>query len=204
TDKIRLDRYYQHDISVVVDRLVSRKGIRRRLTDSLETALNLAEGVAQVELLPKEGEPELLQFSQHLACEKCGLSFDELAPRNFSFNTPYGACDVCNGLGNRHEVDPELVVPDDRLSLSQGAISPWAGFQGRYFGRLLEAVGEQMGFSMDTPWSKLNKKQQKAVLFGLGKQKVTVRFKNRFGRERVHQAVYEGVVPFLTRRHEET
>src|SRR5438105_559351 len=115
---------------VVVDRLVSRDGIARRLTDSLETALKLADGVAEIELVPREGEEiegERLTFSQHLACPKCGLSFEELAPRNFSFNSPYGACEHCAGLGTRYEVDPELVVNDTDLSIDEGAVAPWAG-----------------------------------------------------------------------------
>jgi excinuclease ABC subunit A len=203
TEAIRLDRYYQHDISVVIDRLIAREGMRRRLTDSLETALNLAEGVAQIELLPKNAEPELLEFSQHLACPDCGLSFDELAPRNFSFNTPYGACEGCDGLGTRHEVDPELVVPDERLSISAGAISPWSGFRGRYFARVLDAVAGHLGFSVDAPWGELTKRQQRAVLYGTGKTRITVRFRNRFNRERVHTTLYEGVVPNLMRRHAE-
>src|SRR5256884_685861 len=147
TDKTDLARYEQHTIEVIVDRLVRRPGIERRLTDSLETALKLAEGVAEVEIVPREGEPgpdgvdgETLTFSQHLACAHCGLSFDELAPRNFSFNSPYGACERCDGLGTRFEVDPELVVSDDELSIEGGAIAPWAGFRGEYFGRVLSAV----------------------------------------------------------------
>ncbi len=143
----RLARYEQHTIEVVVDRLVRRPGIERRLTDSLETALRLAEGVAEVEIVAaKEGEgsrSETLTFSQHLACAHCGLSFDELAPRNFSFNSPYGACERCDGLGTRFEVDPELVVGDDELSIDGGAIAPWAGFRGEYFGRVLQAVAKR-------------------------------------------------------------
>ncbi len=128
---------------MVVDRLVRRPGIERRLTDSLETALRLAEGVAEVEIVPREDDPadlETLMFSEHLACMHCGLSFDELAPRNFSFNSPYGACERCDGLGTRFEVDPELIVPDDDLSLHDGAIAPWSGFRSHYFERVLESV----------------------------------------------------------------
>src|ERR1700737_4041751 len=149
----RLARYEQHTIEVVVDRLVRRAGIERRLTDSLETALRLAEGVAEVEIVPRDGDEadaETLTFSEHLACTHCGISFDELAPRNFSFNSPYGACERCDGLGTRFEVDPELVVPDDDLPISEGAISPWSGFRSRYFDRVLEAVSDEYGFSVDT------------------------------------------------------
>src|SRR5436309_10398423 len=135
----RLARYEQHTIEVVVDRLVRRPGIERRLTDSLETALRLAEGVAEVELVKRdgeEGEDEILTFSQHMACPVCGRSFDELAPRNFSFNSPYGACPHCAGLGTKFEVDPELVVPNPDLSIVDGAIAPWSGNKTEYFGRV--------------------------------------------------------------------
>src|SRR5262245_57279674 len=150
----RLARYEDHTIEVVVDRLVRRAGIERRLTDSLETALRLAEGVAEVEIVPREGEAgdaETLTFSEHMACTHCGLSFEELAPRNFSFNSPYGACERCDGLGTRFEVDPELVVPDDDLSISEGALAPWAGFRSQYFDRLLGSVANEYGFSVDAP-----------------------------------------------------
>src|SRR6186997_2943238 len=155
TDNVELARYEQHTIEVVVDRLVARPGIERRLTDSLETALRLAEGVAEVEIVPREDDPsdlETLMFSEHLACTHCGVSFDELAPRNFSFNSPYGACERCDGLGTRYEVDPELLVPDDDLSLRDGAIAPWAGFRSHYFERVLDSVAAEYGFSTDTPW----------------------------------------------------
>jgi excinuclease ABC subunit A len=211
----RLARYEQHTIEVVVDRLVRRPGIERRLTDSLETALRLAEGVAEVEIVPPggsgaspdytEGEEqvETLTFSQHLACTHCGLSFDELAPRNFSFNSPYGACERCDGLGTRFEVDPELVVSDESLSLAQGVIAPWAGFRGEYFSRVLEAVAAAQGFSMDTPWKKLKKAQREIVLFGSGDKKVLVQYRNRYGRARSYATRYEGIVPWLERRHSE-
>ena len=151
----RLARYENHTIEVVVDRLVRRAGIERRLTDSLETALRLAEGVAEVEIVPpagdtlleNESEAEVLTFSEHLACTHCGISFDELAPRNFSFNSPYGACETCDGLGTKFQVDPELVVPDEDLSIDEGAIAPWTGYRGEFFGRVLAAVGEDAGFS---------------------------------------------------------
>lgn len=211
SEKITLERYEQHTIEVIVDRLVSKSGIERRLTDSLETALRLAEGVAEVEVVPSKGEaplgdddaPEALTFSEHLACNACGISFDELAPRNFSFNSPYGACSRCDGLGTRFEVDPELVVPDDDLSLVEGAISPWTGFRSRYFDRVLEATAEEFDFSVETPWKKLGKKARSAVLFGTGNRKVHVNYKNRYGRTRSYNSAFEGVVPWLERRHSE-
>ncbi len=205
--KDRLARYENHTIEVVVDRLVRRAGIERRLTDSLETALRLAEGVAEVEIVPADGddttEPETLTFSEHLACTYDGLSFDELAPRNFSFNSPFGACERCDGLGTRFEVDPELIVGDEDVSIAEGAIAPWSGYRGEYFNRVLDAVGSEYGFSVDTPWKKLKKAQQKVVLYGAGKQQVLVRYKNRYGRKREYRTRYEGVIPWLERRYTE-
>src|SRR5438034_2757831 len=203
----RLERYEQHTIEVVVDRLVRREGIERRLTDSLETALRLAEGVAEVQVVPRDNDSspteEVLTFSQHLACSNCGLSFDELAPRNFSFNSPYGACPHCDGLGTRYEVDSELVVPNPDLSLEEGAIAPWSGARGEYFHRVLAAVAEAYGFRTTTPWKKLKKPEQKVLLFGSGTKQVHVSYRNRYGRTRSYHTHYEGVVPYLQRRHSE-
>jgi excinuclease ABC subunit A len=226
TDKIELARYEQHTIEVVVDRLVRRDGIERRLTDSLETALKLADGVAEVQIVPRDGGPdrvpgggegdhssaddsdadagpETLTFSQHLACPNGHGSFEELAPRNFSFNSPYGACETCDGLGTRFEVDPQIVVPDPDLSLEAGAIAPWSGGNQRYFQRLVVAVAEELGLDMDAPFSSFTAKQRNALLYGKGVGKVWVRFKNRYGRERTYHANYEGVIPYLQRRHTE-
>jgi excinuclease ABC subunit A len=207
----RLARYEQHTIEVVVDRLVRRAGIERRLTDSLETALRLAEGVAEVEIVPRDDagtgtageETETLTFSEHLACSHCGLSFEELAPRNFSFNSPYGACERCDGLGTRYEVDADLVVNDDDLSLAEGAIAPWSGFRSRYFDRVLEAVADEYDFDIDKPWKRLRKRDRQAVLFGTGSRAVHVQYKNRYGRRRSYHTPFEGVVPWLERRHSE-
>ncbi len=227
SDPPKLARYETHTIEVVVDRLVKREGIERRLTDSLETALRLAEGVAEVQLVPKgtaaggDGDPagaekagpagrpagnveeEVLTFSQHLACPTCGRSYDELAPRNFSFNSPYGACPNCDGLGTKFEVDPELVVPDPDLSIADGAIAPWGGARGEYFNRVLEAVAGAGHFSVTAPWRKLKKADQKTVLFGTGTKKVHVEYRNRYGRVRSYDTHFEGVVPWLARRHSE-
>ncbi|HTN78470.1 MAG TPA: excinuclease ABC subunit UvrA [Acidimicrobiales bacterium] len=203
-DTPKLARYEQHTIEVVVDRLVRRDGIDRRLTDSLETALRLAEGVAEVQIVPKggdEAEAEILTFSQHLACPTCGTSFDELAPRNFSFNSPYGACETCDGLGTTFEVDPELVVPNPDLSLEEGAIAPWASQRTQYFVRLVAAVAAENGIDMTAPWSKLTKPQQNVILHGAKSGTVQVRYKNRYGRQRSFQTTYEGIIPFLRRRH---
>jgi excinuclease ABC subunit A len=205
----KLARYENHTIEVVVDRLVRRDGIERRLTDSLETALKLADGVAEVQIVPKDGtdasaEDETMTFSQHLACTNCGLSFDELAPRNFSFNSPYGACPTCSGLGTKYEVDPELVVPNPDLSIDEGAISPWANNSSEWFQRVLVAVAAAYGFKTSTPWKKLTKAQQKILLHGAGTKKIEVSFKNRYGRVRSYSTHYEGAIPHLTRRHADT
>jgi excinuclease ABC subunit A len=201
----RLERYEQHTIEVVVDRLVSRDGIERRLTDSLETALRLADGVAEIQLVPREGEgeEEILTFSQHLACANDGWSMDELAPRNFSFNSPYGACAHCDGLGTRFEVDPDLVVPNPDLSIAEGAIAPLAAGRTQYFERLLAAVADMVGVSVDTPWSKMTKAQQKMFMQGTGSKKIQVNYKNRYGRQRSYSTAYEGVLPYLQRRHQD-
>ncbi|MGH8934841.1 MAG: excinuclease ABC subunit UvrA, partial [Acidimicrobiia bacterium] len=200
TEEIRLDRYYQHTIEVVVDRLVRKEGIERRLSDSLETALRLAEGVAVVDVI----DGPTLTFSQHLACEQCGFSFEELQPRNFSFNSPYGACAECSGIGTRYQVDPELVVPDPDLSIAEGAVAPWAGHRGRYFQRLLEGVARALDFDVDTPFGELTSRQRRAVLEGTGNRPIEVAFTNRFGRSRRYRTTYEGVLPFLERKHEDS
>jgi excinuclease ABC subunit A len=189
----------------IVDRLVKRAGIERRLTDSLETALRLAEGVAEVQIVPRDGdaEEEVLTFSQHLACPNDGTSFEELAPRNFSFNSPYGACPHCDGLGTRYEVDPELVVPNPDLTLEEGAIAPWAGARGEYFHRVLTAVADTYKFRMTTAWKNLKKADQKVLLYGSGTKQVHVQYRNRYGRTRSYHTHYEGVVPYLQRRHSE-
>ena len=198
----RLARYEQHHIEVVIDRLVRRDGIERRLTDSLETALRLAEGVAQVELVGRDGAAdETLTFSQHLVCPACGVSYEELAPRNFSFNSPYGACEACDGLGTTFEVDPELVVPDPDLSITGGAIAPWRSAHTQYFARMLEAVAEVYSIDLDAPYRTLNAKQQRIVLHGVDGN-LTVKYRNRYGRTRQYTTAYEGVVPWIKRRHE--
>jgi excinuclease ABC subunit A len=202
-----LARYEQHTIEVIVDRLVRRDGMRQRLTESIETALDLTAGTAEVLVVGADGAPapgqEAITFSQHLACTYDGISFEEPAPRNFSFNSPYGACATCLGLGTRFEVDPELVVPDPSLSLADGALSPWAGARSEYFSGLINGIAELGGFSVGTPWSKLKAKDKKLVLYGSGTRTVSVRYRNRFGRSRSYDTHYEGIVPWLQRRHAE-
>ncbi len=196
--KTRLAKYEQHQIDIVVDRLVRRDGITRRLTDSLETALRLANGVAEIEIVDG-GEP--ITFSQHLACPKCGTSYEELAPRNFSFNSPFGACDNCLGLGTKYEVDVELVVPDPNLSINEGAIAPWRSAHTQYFTRMLEAVADRFEIDLDKKWSKLSPKAQKIVMNGVD-DNMMVKYRNRYGRTREYSTSYEGVIPWIKRRHE--
>ncbi|MEO6124806.1 MAG: excinuclease ABC subunit UvrA [Ilumatobacteraceae bacterium] len=197
-----LARYENHSIEVIIDRLVRRDGIERRLTDSLETALKLAEGVAEIEIIGRDGEvTDQLTFSQHFACPQCGTSYEELAPRNFSFNTPYGACSSCDGLGTTFEIDPELLVPDPELSINAGAIAPWRSAHTQYFNRMIEAVAEVYGIDIDAPWSAMNAKQIKVILHGV-EGNLAVKYKNRYGRVRQYSTAYEGVIPWIKRRHE--
>ena len=201
----RLARYEQHTIEIVIDRLVLRDGIGRRLTDSLETALGLADGVAEIEIVDAEADEEgagRLTFSQHLACPKCGVGYDEPAPRNFSFNSPYGACETCDGLGTTFEVDPELVIPDGDLSLAEGAIAPWRSAHTQYFTRLVETFADINGIDLDTPWNSLSTAHQKLLLRG-AKGSLTVKYRNRYGRQRTYSTEYEGVIPWIKRRHEQ-
>ncbi len=199
-----LARYENHTIQVVIDRLVRRDGIERRLTDSLETALRLAEGVAEIQIVPKDDDDgEILTFSQHLACAPCGISFDELSPRNFSFNSPYGACPTCDGIGTKFEVDADLVVPNPDLTLAQGAIAPWANSTSQYFLSTIEGISEERGFDLDTPWTQLKAADRKVILGG-HTGNVQVKIKNRYGRTRVFSAKFEGIIPWLQRRHRES
>jgi excinuclease ABC subunit A len=202
TEKIKLDRYFQHDIDVIVDRLVIKEGIESRLTDSIETALKLADGTAAIDIVDDPSEDIL--FSQHFACTFCGISFDELAPRNFSFNSPYGACEHCDGLGIHLEVDRELVIRDPDLSLEEGAIAPWASRSMEYFDRLLDSVATAFKFKTDVPFRKLSKKAQEIILYGSEDQEIHVRYKNRFNRIRSYWTTFEGVIPWLERRRDET
>jgi excinuclease ABC subunit A len=198
-----LKKYEKHDIEVVVDRLDVKESARRRLTDSVETALSLAGGVVVLDFvdLPDDDPQRQRMFSEHLACLYDDLSFDELEPRSFSFNSPWGACPECTGLGTKMEVDPELVVSDPSRTLADGAISAWsAGHVSDYFLRLIEALGDSLGFKVTAPWEKLSAAAQHALLYGYDKQ-VHVRYKNRYGRERSYYTNFEGAIPYIERRH---
>nr|WP_245861799.1 excinuclease ABC subunit UvrA [Phycicoccus duodecadis] len=207
-----LEKQVKHTIDVIVDRLVAKgsadTSAKRRLTDSVETALGLAGGVVVVDFVDREeGDPEReRRFSEKMACPNDhALAMDEIEPRSFSFNSPFGACPACTGIGTELEVDPELIVPDDDLSLSEGAIAPWATASGasEYFQRVMTALASEMKFSMDAPWRALPKRAQDALLHGRN-HKVHVRYRNRFGRERSYSTGFEGAVPFVKRRHSET
>jgi excinuclease ABC subunit A len=199
---IRLPKNYKHTIEVVVDRLVAKPDIRRRVADSIESALQLTEGLAAIAVQTHEGE-DVQTFSQSLACTFDGLSFDELQPRNFSFNSPYGACPTCDGLGVRLEVDPALVVPDPDLSIDEGALAPWSSGRIEYWDRVLDAVAAAHGFSTRTPWKRLSRKARDVILYG-SDEEIYVKYKNRYGRTRSYWTTYEGVVPVVERRHVET
>jgi len=201
-EPIRLPRNYKHTIEVVVDRLVAKPDIRRRVADSVESALQLTEGLVAIAVQTHDGE-DVQTYSQALACTFDGLSFDELQPRNFSFNSPYGACQTCDGLGVRLEVDAALVVPDPDLSIADGALAPWSSGRIEYWDRVLDAVADSHGFSTSTPWKKLPKKVRDVVLFG-SDEEIHVKYKNRYGRTRSYWTTYEGVVPVVERRHVET
>jgi excinuclease ABC subunit A len=200
-----LKKYEKHDIEVIVDRLAVKDTARRRLTDSVETALGLSGGVVILDLvdLAEEDPHRERMYSEHLACLYDDLSFDELEPRSFSFNSPWGACPECTGLGTKLEVDPELIVPDVSKSLAEGALAPWSsGHLSDYFERLIEALAETIGFRTDTPWSKLPATARQALLRGHETQ-VHVRYKNRYGRERSYYTTFEGVIRWVERRHSE-
>jgi excinuclease ABC subunit A len=207
TDPPKLKKQEKHTIEVVIDRLSVKRNAKQRLTDSVETALKLAEGVVILEFvdLPEDDEHRERRFSEHLACPNDHpLSIEDLEPRSFSFNAPYGACPECTGLGTKKEVDPELIIPDPERTLREGAVAPWAtGHTLEYFLRLLEALGDEEGFDLDTPWRALSSRGQKAILYGSDDQ-VHVRYRNKYGRERSYYTGFEGVVQWIERRHGDT
>ncbi|RKT11054.1 excinuclease ABC subunit A [Streptomyces sp. 1114.5] len=201
----KLKKQEKHTVEVVIDRLTVKESAKRRLTDSVETALRLSGGMVVLDFvdLPEDDPERERMYSEHLYCPYDDVSFEELEPRSFSFNSPFGACPDCSGLGNRMEVDPELVVPDQERSLDEGAIHPWsAGHAKEYFQRLIDALAEELGFRTDIPWAGLPARAKKALLYG-HKHQVQVRYRNRFGRERSYSTGFEGAVPFIQRRHTE-
>ena len=200
----KLKKQEKHTIEVVVDRLTAKAESKSRLTDSIETALRLASGIVLLDFVDSKGAEKERTYSEHLACHDCNLSFEELEPRSFSFNSPFGACPECSGIGTKLEVDEELVIPDDSISINEGAIAPWSsGHTSEYFLRLLEALAEEVKFSLDNPWKKLSVKAKEAILNGF-EYEVHVKYKNRYGRVRNYSSGFEGVIPFIHRKHDET
>ena len=199
TDDIRMDRYKQHTIEVVVDRLVVKPDVQKRLTDSLETALKLANGTVGISVV----DGEEFVFSENFACTECGISLDEIAPRSFSFNSPYGACPECHGLGMRRQLDPELLIPDRNKSIDQGAIAPLSGVHSDYFSSLIRSVAREYGFDTSTPIKDLSEKQIEILLYGADRR-VPITYRSRFGGVRQFNAYYEGLYNWLDRRYKET
>ena len=202
----KLKKQEKHTIEVVVDRLAVKPDAVRRLTDSVETALRLSSGLVTLEFVDlPEGDPERERmFSEHLVCLYDGNQFEELEPRSFSFNSPFGACPECTGLGNKMEVDADLVIPNPDLSLEEGAIDPWAsGHIFDYFFRLTKALSNELDFALDVPWKKLPQKAKTALLHG-NDHEVQVKYKNRYGRQRTYSTGFEGVIQYIERKHQES
>ena len=204
SDAPKLKKQEKHSIEVVIDRLTAKSESKSRLTDSIETALRLAQGIVILDFVDAKGGDKERIFSEHLACHDCSLSFEELEPRSFSFNSPFGACPDCSGIGTKLEVDIDLVIPDDSISISEGAIAPWSsGHTSEYFTHLLEGLAEEISFKFDVPWKKISEKARNAIL-NSHEHKVHVKYKNRYGRTRNYSTGFEGVIPFLQRKHSET
>ena len=204
-DEIVLQKQVKHEIAVVVDRLVMRPDVRKRLVDSIETAAALAEGIVAVTIVDREGGlGETLTFSEKFACLKCGTSMPELEPRIFSFNAPQGACQRCTGLGSQLEIDPELVVPDPELSIAQGALAPWATSSSAYYDQMTTGLAERYGVDLEAPWNSLSEAHRQVFLYGTDGERIEVRYRNRYGRERAYAARFEGIVHNLARRYRET
>ncbi len=200
-EEIALDKKYKHDIAVIVDRLVMKPDLRKRLADSIETAVALADGLVEIELVDTN---EVQTYSERFACPVHGPSLVELEPRIFSFNSPHGACPRCTGLGSQMEIDPELVVPDPTLSIGEGAIAPWAQSASDYYDQLIQAIAERYEVDLETPWEDLPDDSHDFFLYGTNGDRVQVSYRNRFGRRRSYATTFEGIVPNLERRYRET
>jgi len=199
-EEFDLDKKYKHDIAVVVDRLVMKDGLHRRLTDSIETAASLAEGLVEIEVV----DGPTMTFSEKFACLHCGISLPELQPRAFSFNNPHGACPVCHGLGSRREIDPGLVVPDDGVSIDMGALLPYSGISFGFLEQAIDAVADKFNVDRSKPWRDLTEDQRKLFLYGTGNERVDLSYRNYEGRMRHYTAAFHGIVANLQRRYEET
>ncbi|HWE82568.1 MAG TPA: excinuclease ABC subunit UvrA, partial [Gaiellaceae bacterium] len=200
-DEIVLDKKFKHDIAVIVDRLVMKGDLRKRLADSIETAVALADGLVEIELVDLD---DVYTYSEKFACPVHGPSLVELEPRIFSFNSPHGACPRCTGLGSQMEIDPDLVVPDPSLSIGEGAIAPWAASASEYYDQLIQAIAERYSVDLDTPWEDLPEASRDFFLYGTNGDRVQVSYRNRFGRRRSYATRFEGIVPNLERRYRET
>lgn len=198
-DEIKLEKTKKHTIEVVVDRLAIREGIRQRLAESMETALKLGEGVVYVQIV----DGELMMFSQNFACADCGISLPEIAPRMFSFNSPFGACPACSGLGSNMEFDLDLILQDKNLSLAQGAIQAIGINTKSYAMCQMGAYLEKHGYDLDTPWNLLSEEIQDKLLYGTGDEIISFGYENMFGVYKIHQKTFEGIMPMLTRRYKE-
>ncbi len=202
-DAPKLKKQEKHTIEVVIDRLTAKEESKTRLTDSIETALKLSSGIVVLDFVDAKGADKERTYSEHLACHDCELSFEELEPRSFSFNSPFGACAECSGIGTKKEVDIDLIIPDDSISINEGAIAPWSGGQSSdYFLRLLEALAKDLPFSLDVPWKKISVKAREAILNGY-EYEIKMKYKGRYG-ARNYTTGFEGVIPFIHRLHEET
>jgi excinuclease ABC subunit A len=203
-EEIALDKKFKHNISVVVDRLVMKPELRKRLADSVETAVALAGGLVEIELVETGPPAQVQTYSEKFACPVHGPSLIELEPRIFSFNSPHGACPRCTGLGSQMEIDPELVVPDPTLSIGEGAIAPWAQSASEYYDQLTQAIAERYEIDLDTPWESLSPGQREFFLYGTNGDRVQVSYRNRFGRRRSYATRFDGIIPNLERRYRET
>jgi excinuclease ABC subunit A len=199
-EEIELDKKFKHTIEVVVDRLVMKADLRHRLTDSVETALALADGLVTVDVV--DGEPQT--FSERFACPEHGVGLPELQPRIFSFNSPHGACPRCTGLGAQQEIDPDLLVPDPSLSIGEGALVPWSVGNSSYYESIIQAIADRYEIDLDRPWDELPEEQQNLFLYGTDGDKVYVTYRNRMGRRRAYMLAFEGIVPSLERRYKDT
>lgn len=200
SEDIQLEKNKKHTIDVVIDRLVVREGIEGRLADSLETALKLGNGVVYIQIVAGE----LLMFSENFACVDCGISLPEITPRMFSFNNPYGACPVCMGLGSHREFDEHLVIPNKALSLGEGVFAPLSKNRNAYSMCVMDAVLKEYGYTLDTPWKDIDKSTQKLLLHGAGSEKFRFHYTNMFGEYKEYNVAFEGVLPMLKRRYQET
>src|SRR6059036_708855 len=199
-DEIVLDKKFKHTIEVVVDRLVMKRDLRTRLTQSVETAAQLADGLVVADVI----DGESTTFSENFACPEHGVGLPELEPRIFSFNSPHGACPRCTGLGAQQEIDPDLLVPDPTLSIDEGALVPWSVGNSGFYESVIQAIADRYEIPLDEPWESLSEEEQDLFLYGTEGERVYISYRNRMGRRRSYMLAFEGIVPSLERRYRET